>query len=224
MRPVRCVQNFNHRRALIVSENFRALDRLGDSLSRLGMSVLHLAPENGEVVMDKDNLQTERDVLFLDGDLGIKVDVPRYPGLDLSMIPVVGMVGIEAPSRLGRLFSYGATAFIKKPVHAGTVFFSLFMAVNEYNQQLAWNLNLLEQNQRRRQRRYVIKAVLLLMKWHGLTDEGAYEWLRQQSMCAQTSVEEFAKQLVEQAARQPQAMQPGRGAMVGQENALSITI
>lgn len=223
MTTTRCVQNFSRRRALIVSEDARATERLDDSLIRLGMQVVYVPAVEGSVTMSIDDLETDRDVLFLDGDLGVQLEMPRHAGIKLSMIPVVGMVGIEAPGRLGHLFACGATAFIKKPVHVGTVYSTLFMAINEYNQKLAWNRQQQEQEERRKQRRYVIKAVVLLMQQHALTDERAYEWLRRQSMCAQVSVEEMARRIVVQDPRCNGAMQFSRVAGACRSNARHVS-
>lgn len=197
MTAIRCVQNFSQRRALIVSDDYRALGRLDDYLIRLGLSVQYLPFDGGTVDLNVFGVAPNADVLFLDGDLGSAVFVPRYPESELPIVPVVGMVGIEAPSRLGALFANGATAFIKKPIHVGSVFSSLFMAVNAHKQRVA----LLEKSQdlqsRRNMRRFVIKAIVLLMEQLRIDDERAYILLRERSMDAQSSVEEYCKQFVQ---------------------------
>lgn len=206
MNALRCVKNFNHRRALIVSEDLRATERLDDCLIRLGVGVEYVAAQEGRIRLDAVDLCSERDVLFLDGDLNTDVSVPNYPETTVSLIPVVGMVGIEAPGRLGRLFAHGATAFIKKPIHVGTVFSNLFMAVNEHNQRLAWCQAKQEFDAKRRMRRYVIKAVVLVMEEQSLTDDLAYEWLRKKSMYAQMSIEDLSKRFVESRCEHIQAL------------------
>lgn len=197
MTVVRCIQNFNRRRALIVSEDPRALGRLDDYLIRLGVRVQHLDIHNSSVDLTTAGVVPDDDVLFLDGDLNCDICVPTYPDSEVSIVPVIGMVGIEAPSRLGTLFAHGATAFIKKPIHVGTVFSSLFMAINSHVQQQSCLKRIESMEQRRHLRRYVVKAVILLMKHYSVDDEAAYSLLRTQSMRAQSSIENFSKRLVE---------------------------
>ena len=108
------------------------------------------------------------------------------------------MVGIEAPSRLGKLYLHGATAFIKKPIHVGSVFSTLFMAVNDYERRVSYESTLRSHEDRRRQRRFVVKAVILLMQRYRFSDQEAYEWLRQQSMQTRVSIEDFCQNLVEE--------------------------
>jgi len=196
MKALSYIQNFSRRRALIVSSDERATERLDTSLVRIGVQVEYADIRCDCVDLSAYKLSTDKDVLFLDGDLNTSIQIPRHSHTDIVLIPVIGMVGIEAPSRLNRLHTYGATAFIKKPVHAGTVFFNLSLAVNRHQQILNLSLEIQDHLVRRRLRRYVIKAILLVMEQHKLSDEQAYEWLRKQSMDHQMSLEELAKQLV----------------------------
>lgn len=198
MNSAPCVKNFSRRRALIVTDDTATMNRLCVSLGRVGVraEAAQLQPE-GIDLRDED-LCTEHDILFLDGDLNLVIHVPSYEKTAVPLIPIVGMVGIEAPSRLERLFSYGATAFIKKPIYAGAVFPSLFMSINGHLQRLQLTRYQHKQDMRRGMRRYVMKAVLMIMEEKNLTDEEAYDCLRRTSMNMQTSIEDLCKQMVEQ--------------------------
>ncbi|MGB3837463.1 ANTAR domain-containing response regulator [Castellaniella sp.] len=198
MNSAPCVKNFSRRRALIVTDDTATLDRLCVSLGRVGVLAEAAQLQSEGIDLRDGNLCTERDILFLDGDLNLVIHVPSYEKTAVPLIPIIGMVGIEAPSRLERLFAYGATAFIKKPIYAGAVFPSLFMSINGHLQRLQLTRYQHKQDMRRGMRRYVMKAVLMIMEEKNLTDEEAYDCLRRTSMNMQTSIEDLCKQMVEQ--------------------------
>ena len=50
------------------------------------------------------------------------------PGANLPAAPVIGIVGVEAPSRLKLLAEAGATAILRKPVQTATVYSAPFLA------------------------------------------------------------------------------------------------
>lgn len=193
-----CVKNFSRRRALIITDDAVALARLGLSLGRVGVRTEAAPLQSEGLDLQDQNLCTERDILFLDGDLNIVIHIPCYEKTTVPLIPIIGLVGVEAPSRLERLFSYGATAFIKKPIYAGAVFPTLFMSVNGHMQRLQLTRSSHKQDIRRGLRRYVMKAVLMMMEAKNLTDEEAYDCLRKTSMNMQMSVEDLCKQIVDE--------------------------
>lgn len=197
MNSVSCVKNFSRRRALIVTDDAAALARLGLSLGRVGVRTEAARLEQGGIDLYEQNLCTERDILFLDGDLNTVIHVPCYEETSVPIIPIIGLVGIEAPSRLERLFCYGATAFIKKPIYAGAVFPSLFMSINGHLRRLQLTRSCHKQDIRRGMRRYVLKVVLMMMEERSLTDEEAYDCLRKTSMNMQMSIEDLCKQIVQ---------------------------
>jgi AmiR/NasT family two-component response regulator len=198
MNSVSCVKNFSRRRALIVTDDAAASARLGLSLGRVGVRTEAARLMQEGIDLHGQSLCTERDILFLDGDLNIVIHVPCYEKTSVPLIPIIGLVGIEAPSRLERLFSYGATAFIKKPIYAGAVFPSLFMSVNGHMQMLQLMRSQHKLDLRRGMRRYVMKAVLMMMDENNLTEEEAYERLRKTSMNMQMSIEDLCKRIVDE--------------------------
>lgn len=196
MSMLRFAQNFSQRRALIVSRDFRGTASLPPTLQKLGLTVEHLAIDEDQGVATPDDLDPRRDVLFVDGDL----DRPLAPVGDLSPAPVVGLVGVEAPSRLRGLMQVGATAFLSKPVYGGAVFSALYLAVNQYDREAALHAMLHEHEARRRLRRHVIKAVTLVMQDHAIDDEAAFAMLRKHSMSARVSLEKYCEYVVQRSA------------------------
>ncbi|NTF33867.1 ANTAR domain-containing response regulator [Rhizobium skierniewicense] len=197
MRSNRYVQNFRQRRALVLSNDMRAVDTITAMVTRLGMSLEQLSPGNDEFRLVLETAETQRDVLFLDGDLNLFPDTTHGGAEELRNIPVVGLVGIEAPSRLRTLMQLGATAFLSKPVHSGSIFSALYLAINTFEQKAGLRSSIQELENRRRYRRHVIKAVTLVMKSHSLDDEGAFAMLRRESMRARLSLEAYCESVVQ---------------------------
>lgn len=187
MSASRAIQNFRGFRALWWGPRGDAADALTGALHRLGLTLAYL----DEIGVDA--VAPERDILFVDGDGLFDPALFGRPGLILPAIPVIGVVGVEAPSRLKALADTGATAFLRKPIHPATVYSSLFLAANNHARFSRLEAQLAEHNRRRSGRRYVIRAVVGLMNQSGMTDEQAYAHLRRESMRRRVGVEDYAR-------------------------------
>lgn len=196
MSPPRFVQNFSQCRALIVSRDRRAIDVLDATLPKLGLVVAHVPLVEDEATLPVDAIDAERDILVVDGDLHRPLNWPIAVGCDLPPLPVIGLVGVEAPSRLKALMQIGATAFVSKPVHGATLFSALVLCVNEYGRKRQLLADLAAHETRRRQRRFVIKAVVASVQSDRIDDDMAYDRLRRGAMRARMSVEAFSEMLV----------------------------
>ena len=185
----RLVQNFRGMRGILwAGPDFPdALDR---TLTKLGMETVRIEE------VDLAGLDRERDVLFIDGDQSLSPDLVLAPGSALPLVPAIGIVGIEAPSRLKLLIEAGVTALLRKPVHAATVYSALFLGVNTFRRMRAMELRLAEGERRRNGRRFVIKAVVALVRSQGLDDDEAYARLRRESMRRRLELEEFCEALL----------------------------
>ena len=157
-----------------------------------------------------DAISFERDVVFVDGDGPFDPALLARPDRILPHVPVIGVVGVEAPSRLKALSDTGATALLRKPIHPATVYSSLFLAVNNHARFARLEAELEEHKRRRAGRRYIIRAVVGLIQHAGMTDEQAYVHLRRESMRRRVGIEEYATALCRElpgqaaAAHQPQ--------------------
>lgn len=189
------LQNFRGARALIVASGEGGIDTLESVLGKLGLLVARAeAPEAGRH-LDLASVEERADLLFIDGDLDsvlpCDLGAARTPP-----VPVIGLVGIEAPGRLKALMNQGATAFLRKPVYAGAVYTTLFLGVNQYllRKEMASELN--AQQDRRRRRKAVIKTILLLMEEHQVDDDEAYVMLRRDSMRRRQSLEDYCEDYI----------------------------
>ena len=146
--------------------------------------------------IDVATLQPDRDIIFIDGDIQDLTVLPLSPIGRLSPAPIIGLIGVSAPSRLKALMRAGATAFLRKPIHGSAVYPALFVGVNEYRRHRHLE-ELLEAHERRRQgRRDVVKAIIRTMAEYGIDDDEAYDLLRRRSMKTRQTMEDLCKDLI----------------------------
>jgi AmiR/NasT family two-component response regulator len=192
----RFVQNFSHCRAIVVSREARALEMLDQTLTKLGLSVAYAVLNGDRALLRADDLEAGRDILFVDGDLDKPLDLPVSTIGENPVVPVIGLIGVEAPSRLRQLVQLGASAYLRKPVHGATVYSSMVLGVNAFNRRQSMEACIESHEIRRRQRRVVIKAILAIMRADNVDDDEAYARLRRRSMRARQSVEAFSEHFV----------------------------
>jgi AmiR/NasT family two-component response regulator len=88
-------------------------------------------------------------------------------------------------------------------VHGGAVYTSLFMGINQFLLRAEMNERLQGLEERRRGRRAVIRAVILLMQQDGLDEDGAYSQLRRDSMRARQNMELYCEEFLSKRAKPP---------------------
>ncbi len=191
------IQNFRPGRAYLLADAAFPRETLERALGKLGMSLLATG------AADLDRIDGEQDVIFLDGDQPFAPPPLISPGASVAVAPVIGLVGVEAPSRLRMLAEAGATSFLRKPVAAAAVYSALFFGVNLHRRQRATEERLAAQERRRHQRRFVTKAVIALVQRHGLSDDDAYAALRRDSMRLRLNVEDYCERLFGPGAQSP---------------------
>jgi AmiR/NasT family two-component response regulator len=196
----RILQNFNGGRGHLIAGDPRVAAALAPALDRLGVSLGLVPIEDGVARIDTSVLRDDTDILFVDADLDSSIGLPAVPEAGVP-IPVIAIIGVEAPSRLKSMMQVGATAFLRKPIHGAAVYPALFIGINGFLRRRSLELSLEDQERRRRGRRFVTKAVLKLMHRAGIDDDQAYAILRRESMRRRMSVEEYAAAIVEEADR-----------------------
>lgn len=174
--------NFRGARAYVVLPEDQNREVLVRTLERLGLHVTVQDPAGGDLI------ECPQDVVFVDADQDFNV-------LDQD-IPLIALIGIEAPSRLGRVVRHRAAAFLMKPVRATGVFTAIFLGFNEQATRQRETQERQHLARRAEGRRVVVKAILKLMKDKNLSDDDAYRELRVASMTKRISIEEFAAEIV----------------------------
>ncbi|MDQ1081668.1 ANTAR domain-containing response regulator [Pseudoroseomonas cervicalis] len=185
------LQNFRGLRALLLSpapEPGEATRMLEPSLQRLGVELTRCAEAAA-----LPPAQPQRDLLILDGDDDLATLLAPLPASWLASLPILGLVGVEAPGRLRGLMQAGATAFLRKPVHGASVYAALFMGINAHRARQHSAALLAAHERRRRGRPALIRATLRVMQLHGLDDDAAYDLLRRAAMRARMSIEEYSE-------------------------------
>ncbi|UHC20123.1 ANTAR domain-containing protein (plasmid) [Methylobacterium currus] len=196
MTGTRLIQNFSGMHAHLIVAPQTATDTLVATLMKLGLTVASVRPTGETPRLDPAELESERALVIVDGDLPL-------PGMtasgvcDLPPVPVLGLVGVEAPSRLKGLLQFGATGLLRKPIHGASVYAALYLTVNEHERRRVLEEQLSRHEERRRGRRHVVKAILRLMQERGLDDDAAFEALRRDSMRARLPLEQYCEALVQ---------------------------
>jgi AmiR/NasT family two-component response regulator len=199
----RLLQNFKGGRALVLTGRCGWEATLEITLSKLGVSTEYPEIVGGRAQIDIGGLQAERDILFIDGDIEGAVAIEVDPASKLPPVPVIGLVGVEAPSRLKVLVNLGATSFLRKPVHGGAVYASLFMGINQFLLRSDMYARLQDLEVRRQGRRSVIRAVILLMQQNGCDEGSAYSQLRRESMRVRQNLELYCEEFLSRRAKPP---------------------
>lgn len=187
----RIVQNFSGGVAHLVAADLRVAEALEQPLGRLGVTLVQVPLVDGRAVLSLEEMRDDRDVLLVDADLDQPLD---HAGAEMA-VPVVGIIGVEAPGRLKAMMQLGATAFLRKPVHGAVVYSALFMGINGFLHRRALEGRLEDNERRRRGRRFVTKAIVDLMNRAGINDDQAFAILRRESMRRRVSIEDYCARL-----------------------------
>jgi two-component system, response regulator / RNA-binding antiterminator len=165
---------------------------LTETLAKLGLRLQTADPLEG--IAPLTAALQGADFVFFDADLVEAVGFCWHD--ELPSRPVIAIVGLEAPGRLQRAFDLGLASTLHKPLRSTGIYSALFFAANEHRrrQELALKMHALEV--RHRGRRFVTRAIVLLMRQQNIDDDQAYRLLRKESMRLRMTIEELAAHLV----------------------------
>ena len=133
------------------------------------------------------------DFIFFDADMGFDDQFPWTPGT--APMPLIALIGSEAPGRVEWALSTGATAQILKPVGDSGVYSALLIASNAFEARRALSAQVADLRRRLGERQTIVRAVVLMIGKTG-SDAAAYAALRQEAMDARISLEEAAARVV----------------------------
>lgn len=133
------------------------------------------------------------DFVFFDADLGFDQQFPWRPGE--APMPLIALIGSEAPGRIEWALSHKADAQLLKPVGNAGVYSALLIARQafEARRRLADEIAALQA--RVAERETIVRAVAALSS-KGVDDTRAYAQLRSLAMGWQISIEEAARRVV----------------------------
>lgn len=174
--------NFVGRRALILHRPDEGLGRLDRQLRLLG---LHVEQRSGPMRADD-----RAEIVLVDADQGWNGLLPWQAGG--ATLPVVALLGSEAPGRIAWAIEQGAGAIIAKPVAAAAVYPALVLATHAFAERGAARDRIAALTARLRLRGEVMRAVERVAAEHGLAEEEAYQRLRGFAMRRRLTLEQAA--------------------------------
>lgn len=180
------------RHALILHPEGQSRRSLVMSLQALDMNVVTAWPEI-------EDYQQPLDVIFFDVDRGHDAHFPWKKGD--SPVPMIALIGSEAPGRIEWAISHKAAAYLLKPIGSSGVFSALTIAFQQFEVQKADASRIKVLEDRLKARPMVLKVVLDEMQSNGIDDDEAFRRLRSSSMELQLSVEEYCAHRLAQSSR-----------------------
>ncbi len=139
------------------------------------------------------------DFVFFDADMGYDSQFPWKPGE--APMPMIALIGSEAPGRIEWSLSQGADAQILKPVGDGGVFSALLIARRAFEVRQSMRDEIGVLRGRLSERQTVVQAVTILAV-SGKSEDEAYALLRHLAMSRRETIEEAARRVVSDAREQ----------------------
>lgn len=133
------------------------------------------------------------DFVFFDVDMGFDGQFP-WPAGEAPM-PIVALIGSEAPGRIEWALSQKADAQLIKPVGTSGVYSALLIARQSFDARRQLAAEVAALRVRVAERHTIVRAVACLSQG-GLSDAGAYGRLRALAMSWQVNMEEAARRVV----------------------------
>jgi len=181
IRQVR-IQNLGGARAVILHRPHPTVQALTRQLVAIGLVVDQAWPELGPEALAAD-------FIFFDTDMGFDAQFP-WPASAAPM-PMIALIGSEAPGRIEWSLQIGAHAQLLKPVGDNGAYSALLIARATFDRQCALNAEVADLQRRLNERQTVVQAVALLAA-RGKTEAEAYAQLRQMAMAWRVSFEDAA--------------------------------
>lgn len=178
--------NFRGWHAIILHRSHPDVDRLTRQMERLGMEVTDVWPR-------LEPAHRRADIVLFDADMGHEEQFP-WSVSDLPM-PMIALMGSEAPGRVEWAIQRGAGAHLNKPIESTGLFGALVVATRSF--QTHWEAaDKIKDLQARLVRRpVVIRAVMRLMAMQNCDSDAAYQTLRAIAMAERLSIEDAADAL-----------------------------
>ena len=188
--PIR-IHNLGGASAIILHRPHPTVQALERQLRAIGLQVTPVWPELGPSALGAD-------FVFFDADMGYDEQFPWAPGQ--SPMPMVALIGSEAPGRIEWALRAGAHAQLLKPVGDNGAYSALLIARDAFDAQRALSVEITDLRRRLDERQTVVRAVTLLAARGPKDDAAAYGQLRQMAMAWRVSFEEAAARVVAQLA------------------------
>jgi response regulator NasT len=184
-RPIR-LQNLGGARAVILHRPHATVQALTRQLAAIGLAVEQVWPDLGPAALGAD-------FVFFDADMGHDGQFPWAPGE--SPMPMIALIGSEAPGRIEWALAAGAHAQLLKPVGDNGAYSALLIARDAFDARCALSAQIADLRRRLDERRNVVRAVTLLVA-RGAGEDAAYAQLRRMAMDWRISFEDAAARVL----------------------------
>jgi len=175
--------SFNGWHAAVLHRLDDGVERLSRQLERLGLAVtVQWAP--------LDLGRVNPDIVLVDADQGWDGLLPWQAGA--APMPLVALLGSEAPGRIAWAMEHGAGALIAKPVTSSAIYPALVMAAHMHAQRLTAAGRIADLEERMRLRPLVHGAIRAIMAVRPVDESGAYHLLRCTAMRRRLTIEQIA--------------------------------
>lgn len=180
------IPNLGGARAFILHRPHATVNAIARQLAAIGLVATDCWPDLPADVLAAD-------FVFFDADMGFDQQFP-WPAGEAPM-PMIALIGSEAPGRIEWALSHNADAQLIKPIGNSGVYSALLIARQgfEARRRLAGEISALQQ--RVGERQTIVRAVAALSS-RGVDDEQAYGQLRSLAMSWQINIEEAARRVV----------------------------
>ena len=191
-------QNLGGARAVLLHRPHPTVQALERQLHAIGLVAEQCWPELPASVLAAD-------FVFFDADHGHDSQFPWQAGA--APMPMIALIGSEAPGRIEWALNAGADAQLVKPIGDGGAFSALLTARAAFDARQALAAEIEALRQRLDQRQTVVRAVAMLMGM-GKTEDEAYGQLRAMAMAWRIGFEAAAERVV--AAQRPPRAEGGQ--------------
>lgn len=182
------IQDLGGAQAMILHRPHPTVQALARQLTAIGLEVQSCWPDLGPESLAAD-------FLFFDADMGHDAQFPWKPG-DAPM-PMIALIGSEAPGRIEWSLQIGAHAQLLKPVGDHGAYSALLIARTAFDARHALSAEVADLRRRLDARQTVVRAVTLLAA-RGKSEADAYAQLRQMAMAWRVTFEEAAARVAAQ--------------------------
>jgi AmiR/NasT family two-component response regulator len=187
-RPLSRIPNFRGLRALVLHQPDRNRDALIVQLERLGLGAEAAWPAERASA-------ASRDVVFFDSDTGFDRLFAWPPGE--APIPLIAILGSEAPGRIEWTLAQAPSAYLFKPIGSTGVFSALAIAFHRFAVDTGRIDAIQQMEQRLQMRGTVLAAAIALMRRHGIDERAALAMLRAESMRRRLTLEAVSALLLD---------------------------
>lgn len=190
MNDMRPTPSFIGWRALVVHQPHPNVDALLTQFERIGVAASHYWPEITDLPdLDRFN------VVLIDADMGYDDQFPWKPGE--APIPVIALIGSEAPGRVSWAMRQGADAQMLKPIGSAGLYSALVAAAHGFAHRQALTAEIASLRSRLESRELLAEATAILMVRDNISAKAAFQKLRLTAMAERVTLEVMAARLVE---------------------------